>query len=52
VGFAAVRRALAQTVGAPVAWVLYVPGISFLAERVYRVIARNRRRSCPSPTRP
>lgn len=46
VGFEAVRRALAQTAGAPVAWVLYLPGVSWLGQRVYGHIARNRRRAC------
>ncbi len=46
VGFAAVRRALSQTIAGPAGWVLYVPGIAWLAERTYRIIARNRRRAC------
>ncbi len=45
VGFPAVRRALVQTpLGALVAWVFYLPGISHLGERIYRHIAANRRR--------
>lgn len=46
VGFAAVRRALSQTIAGPLGWVLYVPGIAWVGERVYRIIARNRRRAC------
>jgi predicted DCC family thiol-disulfide oxidoreductase YuxK len=46
VGFPAVRRALRRTVvGAPVAGLMYVPGISHICAAAYRVIARNRR-SC------
>jgi predicted DCC family thiol-disulfide oxidoreductase YuxK len=60
IGFPAVRRALARTpLGLPVALILFVPGISSLADRLYRVIARSRRRSCsppaqlpPNPSRP
>lgn len=47
VGLAAVRRALMQTpMGALAAWVLYVPGISWLAARGYDGLARRRRREC------
>ena len=55
VGFSAVRRALAQTAGAPVAWLLYIPGLNWIGQRAYRIIARNRRRSCglrPAPASP
>ncbi len=45
VGFRAVRRALIQTpAGALVAWVMYVPGVSAVGERVYKRVATNRRR--------
>lgn len=47
VGFRAVRRALMQTpLGIPVTWILYIPGISWAGEHLYRYIARNRRRAC------
>jgi hypothetical protein len=46
VGFPAVRRALSQTIAAPVGWVFYLPGIAWLGERGYGLVARNRRRSC------
>lgn len=51
VGFPAVRRALLRTpLGAPIALPMYVPGLSLIAERVYRHIAANRGRdvSCES----
>lgn len=45
VGFPAVRRALLQTpLGALGAWILYLPGVSAVAERVYQRIATGRRR--------
>jgi predicted DCC family thiol-disulfide oxidoreductase YuxK len=47
VGFKAIRRALAQTAGAPVAWFMYLPGVSQVGERVYNFVARTRRRVCP-----
>lgn len=51
IGFPAVRRALARTpLGLPVALILFLPGLSSLADRAYRFIAASRRRSCsPSP---
>lgn len=45
VGFDAVRHALARTpMGAPLAWVMYVPGVSWVGRRVYGMVARHRRR--------
>jgi predicted DCC family thiol-disulfide oxidoreductase YuxK len=45
VGFTAVRRALAQTpVGALGAWILYLPVVSWAADRAYRRVASSRRR--------
>jgi predicted DCC family thiol-disulfide oxidoreductase YuxK len=52
VGFPAVRRAAAQTALAPLAVLLYVPGIAPLSARVYRRIASGRRRACPDPRAP
>lgn len=50
VGFSAVRRALVQTpLGALAAWVLYVPGVSWVGTRVYNGMARRRRRACSVP---
>ena len=49
VGFAAVRRALSQTAAGPLGWILYLPGINWLGDRTYRIIARNRKRACASP---
>lgn len=53
VGFPAVRRALRRTpLGLLPALVLYVPGLSWVGEWVYAVIARNRSRdTCALPTR-
>lgn len=46
VGFPAVRRALIRTpLGAVLAWILYVPGLSYLGARGYQWIADHRRRS-------
>ena len=48
VGFAAVRRALAQTpLGAPWAWLLYVPGVDAVGAAAYRRIALRRGRDAP-----
>lgn len=45
IGFSAVRRALIRTpIGALFAWILYVPGLGWLAQRVYRHVAATRRR--------
>lgn len=53
IGFPAVRRALLQTpLGAPVAAILYLPGVRHVADRVYRHIAANRRRACPAGRAP
>jgi predicted DCC family thiol-disulfide oxidoreductase YuxK len=54
IGFPAVRRALLQTpLGASLAAVLYLPGISAVAARVYRVVATRRRRdACANPPSP
>jgi predicted DCC family thiol-disulfide oxidoreductase YuxK len=46
VGFPAVRRALAQTPLAPLAWLLYLPLISAAGAAAYRHIAAGRRRDC------
>ena len=46
IGFPAVRRALAQTPLAPLAWLLYLPGISHIAAAYYRHIATPRNRDC------
>lgn len=46
VGFPAVRRALAQTPLAPLAWLLYLPVISAAGAAAYRHIAAGRRRDC------
>ncbi|MCU0688953.1 MAG: DUF393 domain-containing protein [Phycisphaerales bacterium] len=44
VGFPAVRRALRRTViGAPLAGLMYVPGISHVCAWAYGIIARHRR---------
>jgi predicted DCC family thiol-disulfide oxidoreductase YuxK len=51
VGFAAVRRALSQTVAGPVGWIMYVPGVSRAGDRVYQWVARNRRRACSMQTK-
>jgi len=56
VGFPAVRLALRQTpLGFPLALALHVPGVSHLADRVYRFIAARRARdvtSCALPGAP
>ncbi len=49
VGFEAIRRALAQTITAPIALLLYIPGISWAGQHTYSYIARNRRRACVRP---
>jgi predicted DCC family thiol-disulfide oxidoreductase YuxK len=48
VGYPAIRRALMRTpLGALVAWLLYVPGVSWVGRRVYDWVARHRpRTSC------
>jgi predicted DCC family thiol-disulfide oxidoreductase YuxK len=46
VGFDAVRRALSQTIAAPLGWLLYLPGVNWAGRRAYRWVAANRRRSC------
>lgn len=47
VGYPAIRRALMQTpLGALVAWILYLPGVSWIGRRVYNWVARNRKRAC------
>jgi predicted DCC family thiol-disulfide oxidoreductase YuxK len=43
-GFSAVRRALAQTILAPLAWLMYVPGLSRISAATYRRIAAGRAR--------
>ena len=46
-GMAAVRRALAQTpLGCVPGALMYLPGISHIADAAYRAIARHRRREC------
>jgi predicted DCC family thiol-disulfide oxidoreductase YuxK len=59
IGYAAVRRALLQTpLGAPIAVLLYLPGLSHVGRVVYRLIAANRRRDtcaaaiAPPPSTP
>jgi predicted DCC family thiol-disulfide oxidoreductase YuxK len=53
VGFPAVRRALSRTpLGAPLAWILYLPGLRSLGAPVYNFIARNRRRDSACSIRP
>jgi predicted DCC family thiol-disulfide oxidoreductase YuxK len=49
VGYAAVRRAAAQTIIAPLALLGYLPGVSHLAARFYARVAAGRARSCPVP---
>ncbi|MCP9874360.1 thiol-disulfide oxidoreductase DCC family protein [Synechococcus sp. Cruz CV-v-12] len=47
VGYAAVRRAFIRTpLGVLTGWPLYLPGLSWVGQRVYGVIARNRKREC------
>lgn len=46
VGFPAVRRAMAQTLLAPLAWPMYIPVLNWISGAVYRHIAANRRRAC------
>ncbi len=48
-GFPAVRRAAAQTLLAPLAWLLYLPGLGHLGAATYRHIAANRSRQCDMP---
>ncbi|MEM7754014.1 MAG: DUF393 domain-containing protein [Planctomycetota bacterium] len=49
VGFPAVRRALSRTpLGAPAAWVLWIPGVSHVGQAVYGWVARNRSRDACS----
>ena len=46
-GFVAVRRAMRQTpAGLLPALLLYLPGLSWVARRVYQSVADNRRREC------
>jgi predicted DCC family thiol-disulfide oxidoreductase YuxK len=50
IGFKAMRRAMIQMpllIG--IAWMLYLPGIAHLGERVYRTVASHRRRACTLP---
>lgn len=46
VGFTGVRVAMMQTPLALVGWVLYLPVVSWVGERVYRWVARRRVRAC------
>lgn len=53
VGLPAVRRALMQTpLGASLAWALYLPGVSAVADRVYRWVAVHRRRDAACEVAP
>lgn len=53
VGYPAMRRALAQTpLGLLPALFLYLPGIAWIGEKVYQIVAANRSRALACGTNP